>query len=278
MVMLGVHVVAALAGVALGVGAIYVVRMLIEGVRRDQRIQPENTTPGLLRDDWERIDEMLDSKDASERLECFALLERYGREDPHYREDVVSLVCTYLRRPFDYPAEDEKELEIRLAAQRILSRHFRWPQGEARPLEFWDLDYLDLRDTVLVEPDFGDTVLEDADFRDSLIVRGDFRRTQFLSYVNFDRACFTGDIDFRAASFPRYATFVGAMFSGTTTFADAEWVHGADFTDARVEQPGAAHSWPSPWRAWATSPVAQARLIPMKTGSRPPSSAERRRS
>ncbi|QXV63062.1 hypothetical protein CVV72_17945 [Amycolatopsis sp. TNS106] len=276
--MLGVHVVAALAGVALGVGAIYLVRMCIEGVRRDRRIQPETVTPGLRRDHWERIDEMLDSEDASERLEGFTVLERYGSEDPDCREDVVSLICTYLRRPFEYPVEDEEELEVRLAAQRILSRHFRWPQGEARPLEFWDLDYLDLRDAVLVEPDFADTVLDDAKFRDSLIVRGDFRRTQFLSYVDFDRACFTGDTDFRSASFPRYATFIGALFSGTTTFDGAEFAEGADFTDARVERPDAAHAWPSPWRAWANSPVGQARLIPMKTGSRPPSSAERRRS
>ncbi|MFI9452368.1 pentapeptide repeat-containing protein [Amycolatopsis sp. NPDC052450] len=276
--MIGLHVVGALAGVALGVGAVYLGRTFIEGVRRDRRIQPETVTSGLRRDHWERIDEMLDSEDASERLEGLAVLERYGREDPDYREDVVSLICTYLRRPFEYPVEDEEELEVRLAAQRILSRHFRWPEGEARPLEFWDLDYLDLRDAVLVEPDFADTVLDDADFKDSLIVRGDFRRTRFLSYVDFDRACFTGDTDFRTASFPRYATFIGALFSGTTTFDGAEFEQGADFTDARVERPDAAHTWPSPWRAWANSPVAQARLIPMKTDSRPPSSAERRRS
>ncbi len=131
---------------------------------------------------------------------------------------------------------------------------------------------------MLVEPDFADTLLVRADLQDSLIVRGDFRGTRFSPLVTFDRACFTGDTDFRTASFPRYTTFVGAMFRGTTTFADAAFERGADFTDARVEHPGAAHTWPSPWRAWAASPVAQARLIPMKTGSRPPSSAERRRS
>ncbi|WP_410580590.1 pentapeptide repeat-containing protein [Amycolatopsis sp. lyj-108] len=276
--MIGVHVVGALAGVALGVGAVYLGRTFIEGIRRDRRRKPGELAAGLRRDRWEHAVEMMDSEDAAERLECFAALDRYGREEPEAREDVVELTCGYLRKPFEYPVEDEEELEVRLAAQRLLTRHFRWPAGEAKPFEFWAVEELELRDAVLIEPDFADTFLVGADLQDSLIVRGNFRGTRFSPYVNFDRACFTEDTDFRTASFPRYATFVGALFSGTTTFADAEFEQGADFTDARVEHPDAAHSWPSPWRPWANSPVAQARLIPMKTGSRPPSSAERRRS
>jgi hypothetical protein len=269
MVMVGLHVLGALAGLALGIGAVYLVRMFIEGVRRDRRIQPEEVSAGLWRDDWERLEAMMESEDAAERLEGFAVLERYGREDPDVREDVVEMTCAYLRKPFPYPSEDDEELEVRRAAQRLLTRHFRWLEGEARPFEFWDVDDLNLRDAVLIEPDFADTILDDAVFRDSLIVRGDFRRTRFLSVVDFDRACFTGDIDFRGASFPAHATFAGALFSGTTTFADAEFDQDADFTGARVEQPDAAHSWPSSWRAWATSPVSQARLIPMETDRLP---------
>ncbi|KZB84660.1 hypothetical protein AVL48_33340 [Amycolatopsis regifaucium] len=270
MVMVGVHVIGALAGVALGIGAVYLVRMIIEGVRRDRRIPPEEVVPGLQRDDWERLEAMMDSEDAAERLESFAVLERYGREDADAREDVVAMTCAYLRKPFPHPSEDDEELEIRRAAQGLLTRHFRWPAGEARPFEFWEIEELNLKDAVLVEPDFADTVLEDVNLQDSLIVRGDFRRTRFLSYVNFDRACFTGDTDFRGASFPAHATFAAAMFSGTTTFADAEFDQDADFTGARVEHPDAAHSWPSGWRAWATSPVAQARLIPVTSDARPP--------
>ncbi|WP_207898941.1 pentapeptide repeat-containing protein [Amycolatopsis pittospori] len=276
MVMVGVHVVAALVGVALGVGAIYLLRIYIEGVRRDRRERPALVARGLRLDRWENAVEMMESEDAAERLECFAALERCGREEPDVRQDVVELICAYLRKPFVYPVEDEAELEVRLAAQRFLTRHFRWPLGEARPFEFWEVEELGLRDAVLVEPDFADTFLVRAELEDSLIVRGNFRRTRFSPSVNFERACFTGDTDFRAASFPSYATFAGALFSGTTTFADARFETGADFTDARVEQPDAAHSWPSPWRPWANSPVAQARLIPMKADGRPPSSAERK--
>ncbi|WP_410665444.1 pentapeptide repeat-containing protein [Amycolatopsis sp. lyj-84] len=278
MVMVGVHVIGALAGVALGVGAVYLGRMFIEGARRDRRLRPEQVAEGLRRDRWERFVEMMDSEDAAERLECFAALERYGREEPDSRDDVVGLTCAYLCKPFEYPVEDEEELEVRLAAQRLLTRHFRWPSGEARPSEFWEVEELELQDAVLVEPDFADTFLVRADLQDSLIVRGDFRGARFSPFVNFDRACFTGDTDFSGAAFPRYTTFIAAMFAGTTTFAGAAFDQDADFTDARVEQPDAAHSWPSPWHPWANSPVAHARLIPMKTDRRPPSSAERRRS
>ncbi|MEV6912164.1 pentapeptide repeat-containing protein [Amycolatopsis sp. NPDC051071] len=261
MVMVGVHVVGALAGVALGIGAVYLGWMVVEGVRRDRREQPAMLAQRLRRDRWEHTVEKLDSEDAAERLECFAALERYGSENPDDREDIIELTCEYLRRPFGYPVEDDEELGVRLAAQGLLTRHSRWPEGEARPFGFWEVDELELQDAVLVEPDFADTVLTGAGFRDALIVRGNFRRTRFQRYANFDRAAFTGDTDFRDATFPRFATFVGAMFSGTTTFADAEFADGADFTDARVEQPDAAHSWPSPWRVLANSPVAHGRLL-----------------
>ncbi|WP_037304340.1 pentapeptide repeat-containing protein [Amycolatopsis orientalis] len=261
MVMVGVHVIGALAGVALGIGAVYLVRMVIEGARRDRRIQPEEMVPGLQRDDWKRLEAMMESEDAAERLESFAILERYGREDPDVREDVIEMTCAYLRKPFPYPSEDDEELEVRRAAQGLLTRHFRWPAGEARPVEFWEVEELNLRDAVLVEPDFADTHLVETNLQDSLIVRGDFHGARFSPFVSFERACFTGDTDFRAASFPTHTSFVDAMFSGPTTFADAEFEQDADFTGARVEQPGATHSWPSPWRAWVTSPVSQARLV-----------------
>lgn len=272
---------AALAGVALGVGAVYVGLIWIEGARRDRRLRPERMVQARQQDHWRRLAEMLDgfaamldSEDAAERLAGLGELERCGRENPDVREDVIELTCAYLRRPFRHPVEDEEEFEIRRAAQGLLTRHLRRSGGA----EYWEVEELELRDAVLVEPDFEECDLSDADFRDGVVVGGNFRRARFWRFANFDRAWFTGDTDFRAAVFPEVASFSGAMFSGTTTFAEAEFKHRADFSDARVEQPGAAHSWPSPWRPWVTSPVAQARLIPMKADRRPPSAAERRRS
>ncbi|WP_410654397.1 pentapeptide repeat-containing protein [Amycolatopsis sp. lyj-112] len=261
MVMVGVHVVAALAGVALGVGAVYLGRTFIEGVRRDRRERPALLAEGLRHDRWEQAVEKLDSDDASERLACFADLERYGRENPDAGADILELACSYLRKPFEFPAQDEGELEIRLAAQQLLTRHLRWPEGEARPADFWEADELELQDAVLIDPDFADAVLVGADFRDSLIVRGDFRRARFPRFVTFDRAYFTEDVRFDEATFGLYASFAGAMFGGTASFAEARFQDDVTFTGARVEHPHAAHSWPSHWRVWANSPAAQGRLL-----------------
>ncbi|MEV7554849.1 pentapeptide repeat-containing protein [Amycolatopsis sp. NPDC089917] len=279
--MVGVYVVAALAGVALGVGAVYVGWIAIEGIRRDRRLRPGQAVQARQQDHWQRLAAMvdslagkLDSEDAAERLAGLGELERCGRENPDVRHEVIEQTCAYLRRPFRFPVEDEEEFEIRRTAQGLLTRHLRRSGGA----DFWDVEELDLRDAVLVEPDFEECDLSDADFRDGVIVGGNFRRARFWRFANFDRTWFTGDTDFRAAVFPRVAGFSGAMFSGTTTFAEAEFESRVDFDGARVEQPDAAHSWPSPWRPWVNSPVAHARLIPMKTDRRPPSAAERRRS
>lgn len=250
MVMVGVHVVAALAGVAIGVGAVYLGRVAVEGIRRDRRSRPELMAMGLRRDRWERAVEKMDSEDASERLECFAALERYGSEDPKAHEDIVELICSYLRRPFEYPVTDEAEFEVRLAAQRLLTRHLQ----EHSPREVWGAEELDLRDAVLVGPDFADCLLDGADFQDTVILGGDFRRARFF-----------GDTDFTAAAFPGPASFAGAMFAGPTTFADAEFGDLVDFTEARVERPGDVHSWPSSWRVLTNSPVSQGRFVPRDT-------------
>ncbi|MBB5856565.1 pentapeptide repeat-containing protein [Amycolatopsis umgeniensis] len=259
--MVGVHVLAALAGIALGVGAVYLGRMFIEGARRDRRLRPELIAAGLRRDRWELAVEKMDSENAAERLESFMDLERYGREDPGAREDIIELTCTYLRKPFRFPVEDEQEFEIRLAAQGLLTRHLR----RSGSFEFWAVEDLELQDAVLVEPDFADCDLSGADFRDAVIVGGNFRRARFQRFANFDRAWFTGETDFGAAIFPQYASFNAALFAGVTTFAEAEFSDGVDFDDARVEKPDAAHSWPSPWYVWVASPVAQGRLVPRKS-------------
>jgi len=253
--MVGVHVVAALAGVALGVGAVHVGRIVIEGVRRDRRQRPGLVAAGLRHDRWERVVEKMDSENPAERLASFADLERYVRDEPDAREDAIELTCTYLRKPFRFPVEDEEEFVIRRAAQGLLTQCLR------RPGVLEHREELDLQDAVLVEPDFADCDLTGAEFSDAVIVGGDFRRARFWRFANFDRAWFTGVTDFRAAAFPRYTSFAEAMFSGTTTFAEAEFEDRVDFDGARVEKPDEHDSWPSPWRVWVASPVAQGRLV-----------------
>ncbi|MFC3456381.1 pentapeptide repeat-containing protein [Amycolatopsis speibonae] len=258
--MVGLQVLAALAGVALGVGAVYLGRTFIEGARRDRKLRPEQLAVGLRRDRWERVVEKMDSEDAAERLASFADLERYGREDPNASEDVIELACAYLRKPFHFPVEDEEEFQIRLAAQGLLTRYLRRSGG----VEIREAEEFDLQDAVLVEPDFADCDLSGADFRDGVIADGNFRGARFSRFANFDRAYFTGATDFREAVFPRFASFRGAMFAGTTTFAGAEFEDRVDFADARVDRPDEEHSWPYPWRVWVASPVAQGRLVPRK--------------
>ncbi|WP_237048389.1 pentapeptide repeat-containing protein [Lentzea guizhouensis] len=112
--------------------------------------------------------------------------------------------------------EDRRqEREVRLTAQRILTRHLRPGDPLRRPARsFWDDIDLDLKSALLIDFDLG----------------GCKART-----TRFDGATFNGNTYFRGATFWT-TSFSDATFTGTTSFSDATfiksaWLNGATFID-----------------------------------------------
>lgn len=181
--------------------------------------------------------DQLGSDKAPVRLAGLYALERLAQGNPEQRQTIASLLCAYLRMPFQLPGEPPaeadaehqarvQEREVRVAAQRVLFDHLR-PGGESA---FWpDID-LDLSGAVLVEVDLVGcrlraarfaraTFVGHAQFRD-LHVSGSarFDEAVFTANAGFELAVFAGGADFREANFAVNAEFIGASFAGHAGF------------------------------------------------------------
>ena len=145
-----------------------------------------------------RAVEQLGHANAAVRLGGLYSLERLAQDHAEHRQTIVDVICAYLRMPFQVPAtagaplglipgsaaiapdgaeqytqsKRRQELQVRLAAQRLLTRHLAIPariNGTAGPAKglasFWENVCIDLNGAVLVGLDFSGCRLSDADFR-----------------------------------------------------------------------------------------------------------------
>lgn len=219
------------------------------------------------------------------RLGGLYSLERLAQDHREHRQTVTDVICAYLRMPFEPPtsaspaapgsgpepgtdagsampgdtadSDSRQELQVRLAAQRILARHLTIPTDDTSTAAglYWDGMRIDLSGAVLVDVDFSRCQLSQADFRGTHF-RGDawFFEARFRGDALFNRARFSGDADFSGshcdgsagftgAQFARAARFIEvrftegayfmrAWFAGNAEFSDAEFTDAADFNDA----------------------------------------------
>ncbi|RJQ85547.1 pentapeptide repeat-containing protein [Amycolatopsis panacis] len=174
-------------------------------------------------------------------------LERVAQENPAQRQTVVNVICAYLRAPLD-EKPDPAESEVRLTAQRIVSKHLRWPRQEAEPpVAFWaDID-LDLRYARLVGLDFRDCRVRELDFTgasfsghavfEGLLVEGQsrFNESKF-EWASFRKAVFSRRSWFHQSSFSTRADFSLAKFKGGASFVSAVLRPKASFYSAKFEK------------------------------------------
>ncbi|RSM42654.1 pentapeptide repeat-containing protein [Amycolatopsis balhimycina DSM 5908] len=184
-----------------------------------------------------KASEQLGSDKAAVRIGGLTDLERLAQNYPDLRQTVVDRICAYLRAPYrppaDYSAEtlDEAlasgaeeaesrlELDVRRTAQKILSRHLYWPQGDDKPTSFWELRSLDLRDASLVEVNFARCRLPEVDFRGaSFYGKSYFDEATFGDLAWFDRLVFNDPV-----------TFVGAAFEDHALFSEVDFLQEVDF-------------------------------------------------
>jgi uncharacterized protein YjbI with pentapeptide repeats len=255
--------------------------------------------------------EQLGHANAAVRLGGLYSLERLAQDHAEHRQTVIDVICAYLRMPFQVPGDmgadlgesagqevdapvagarlesvrDDaalQELQVRLAAQRILTRHLTISADDveetssgARSGPHWPDARIDLNGAVLVDFDFSGCRMRRADFADARF-SGDawFRGARFSRSAWFHRARFSGDAWFDSAKFSGDATFDEAKFSGivrferakfskTAWFGGAQFSQGAGFNRAQFERApdfknaqasyADEYEWPAGWRVEPSS-------------------------
>jgi len=191
--------------------------------------------------------DQLGADKAPVRLAGMYALERLAQSTSSQRQTVVNLLCAYLRMPFDALREDpdevwEQERQVRLTAQRILTKHLR--AGE----DFWPGISIDLTGATLINADFAgcradrlrhDEVLFSgpADFAGARPGIATFEGARFTDHAVFHSAEFAGWTSFAGASFAAPAIFNGATFNGETNFSLARFANEASFRGATFASP-----------------------------------------
>ncbi|WP_051766848.1 pentapeptide repeat-containing protein [Saccharothrix syringae] len=181
------------------------------------------------------------------------------RRNPARRiTSTTALRRTILTPPVTLPGDElrRQEREVRLTAQRILTRHLR-PGDNFRtsvPM-FWPGLDLDLTDAVLIDLDFsgchlrvalfdkatftGETWFEQATFTGAATFGGAtftdyawFEQATFAAHAWFVGTTFTDDANFEKATFAAHASFGRTRFTGDTRFDRATFIRDANFEKA----------------------------------------------
>ncbi|MEV4147368.1 pentapeptide repeat-containing protein [Amycolatopsis sp. NPDC049691] len=216
--------------------------------------------------------EQLGSDKAAVRQGGMYALERVAQDNVTQRQTIVEVFCAYLRAPFDaarvelvrgasrsgakpagvarrmspsprvHQAGAEEflaELEVRLTAQRLLTKHLKKPD-EAAPesataLRFWPETDIDLRGATLVGFDFEGCHVGSADFSQATFIDTAlfedvvFGGSSSFVHARFDHAFF-GD-----ASFLERTWFFVCRFRGRASFGSAKFSGGASFAQCHFE-------------------------------------------
>lgn len=191
--------------------------------------------------------DQLGSDRAPVRIGGLYALELLAQEHPRHRPAAVGLLCAYLRMPVsDADLAGGDELQVRLAAQRILVAHLR----PADPARFWPGTSLDLTGATLVELDLsgcridGTTCLDRTELCGATRLRGTvfvddaaFRDSTWHFHAWLERAVFHGRALFDGAAFRGDAWFGESTFAGRTTFNRATFGGHAWFGGAQLRGP-----------------------------------------
>ncbi|HXL92920.1 MAG TPA: hypothetical protein VN969_28665 [Streptosporangiaceae bacterium] len=194
----------------------------------------------------------LGSEVAIVRIGGLHALSRIGQDNPHLRESIIDVICAYLRMP--YPAtvrspgsdsagktREQGELQVRLTAQRMLTRHLR-DEGYLRQRHdgstedtFWPgMDVINLTGAHLVNLNLSHCRFRAIECNGASLVGETLFRALLCDLGFFQKAIFDGHADFRGASFDdawfSYAKFTSEpWFQGDEFYRPASFESHADF-------------------------------------------------
>lgn len=221
--------------------------------------------------------EQLGSDKAPVRLAGLYALERLAQDNPVHRASITEVVCAYLRMPYESSPTDsgnstetdqsrlnepstphaqslklaQEERQVRLAAQRILARHFKVAKREEKSPNYWGPLPLDLTEATLLNASFSRCLLHNANFQ----------RAKFIGTAFFGEAEFEGVTQMDGAVFEGGAWFVGAKFS-TAWFDEAKFLGSARFERCTFDSTREVAwcfkcSYPGKRRAWRAETISR---------------------
>lgn len=249
--------------------------------------------------------DQLGAERAPVRLGGLHSLERLAQDNPAHRQAVVDVICSYLRMPF--PVEDaallaavesdsggpwiasfagttaeREELQVRMSAQVILTRHLRPNDRDTYATSvFWPGLSLNLTSAILVDFEFQSCRAAAVRFVGATFVgKTRFYQCEIEGSAEFDKARFFGAAWFWRADFASWSWFSATEFHGQVdftethfgkraTYGEAAWFGGSrfragvDFSGARFDTapdlhgalvavrtdlPTVGRAWPPGWQ------------------------------
>jgi hypothetical protein len=194
-----------------------------------------DATERRITDLYTKAVEQLGSDKAPVRLGGLYALERLADDNAGHRQTIVNMLCAYLRMPFELPKDppedastdrlkehrdQERELQVRLAAQHLLVAHLQPGEDPDNPIErFWADIELDLTGAVLLNFSLSQCAVRAADFR----------WATFEGHASFWASTFNGTAAFSGATFTSHASFGPTTFSGMANFVRAKIAGNANF-------------------------------------------------
>ncbi|WP_170210215.1 pentapeptide repeat-containing protein [Saccharopolyspora antimicrobica] len=201
-----------------------------------------------------QANEQLGSEKASVRLGALTLLKRLANSYPKYQQDIVDILCAYLRMPFACPDEFlagikvgarvsgndlielHEELQVRLTVQRMLAERLRSATDEGAggrtSGDFLKDISLNLAGATLVDFDLSGCRVKQGDFGRALFMGSAVFNCATLDDSWFVGAHFDGPVDFSGACFEGNAPFAGSTFS-VSLWGGANFQAVADFGGVR---------------------------------------------
>ena len=201
-----------------------------------------------------RAVELLGHETDQVRVGALHALAGLAKSREEYRQTVLDILCSYLRRPFDRDTDDRHEMEVRLTAQRLIGDLL--PLAGEEDAEVYDLnltnaslEYFDIAGRQV-----GLFTARGAEFHQSnsfhhAVFHGD---AFFTDAVNDGRlhghhavfrakawfSCFTshGRVDFREVRFEGASKFAEGKYDGGITLRDAVFSSPPDLTGLRVRK------------------------------------------
>lgn len=199
-----------------------------------------------------RAVELLGSEADQVRVGALHALAGLARSRPAYTQDVLDVICSYLRRPFDHPRyvevrgsgteadpDGDRWLQVRLTAQRLIADLL--PEVGTADAPAYDLDlqgatleYFDISGRVVGQLRARNLNLYESNTFRGCVVRGP---AWFSGGHSWGRLYLEGIAFEQRSWFSRFSArglvdFTGARFAGETKFAKSTWDGPVLFTDA----------------------------------------------
>lgn len=206
----------------------------LEHTRYVEASKERDATERRISEQYARAAEHLGSDKAPVRLAALYALERLANANVDQRQVVVSLMCAYLRMPYELPkelgplikagereehADARQEREVRLAAQSVLARHLR--PGESDVAPWWGKMSLDLSGAHLINFDLSDCHVVELNCSSAKFSGDNYFERSKLGSASFSFTTFDGGVvSFYQATIENYCDFEDCRFNSLETAAD----------------------------------------------------------